>query len=310
MILRHTQFKARFDKRIFVLYCALALSGHNIFNGTTLSVQPIYKKFQKKLNKEWGDFLPKFQKYFTRDHYVQYLLWTLRHSDFPEFKLTNKKKDSLQKDDNWFVGFDKLIRDFYQKAEIGGMFEEYVNITSRVIENEGKIVLRFLNEKLKPLHTEKVSFQKVYIVPNLLETKGAGFGVLLPSLAYVLFSPTFTQQDNILVLHEFLHCIINPIIDESKVMKRKFHVFKKIYPSITTDQSRKYYPQWEWVGYEYLVKLVLLVLLSPKERGVQMKKEKSWGFRRIEKMYSLFQRVYSSKNDLRGALSQFLSGCK
>lgn len=74
-------------------------------------------------------------------------------------------------------------------------------------------------------------------------------------------------------------------------VKKQFRIFRSLYKRLTTTETRKYYSQWQWIGYEYLVKIVLLGLLTEAERKKQIAYELSWGFKGIQKMYEIYHKL-------------------
>jgi len=278
------------DQRVFTLFCALNLTEHNKIKESILKVSPQYHQIQKHLKKNHNKFISKFTTFFKKDHYIQYLIWVLRHSEFPDFELKAKNEDSIQHSDIWFAGFDKIIKEFYLEAKIDNLWDDIQANNNQAIkwykEKTQKSVLQIMDI----FKNEKLFFQEVCIVPNLLETLGAGCGVLVSSTAYIVFGSTYNEsKDTDLIAHELLHNIINPIIDNDPILKKQFKVFKDIYLKITTPDSRKYYSKWEWVGYEYLVKIVHAQIMPVNKREKYFNLENKWGFPKVEEYFSIYQ---------------------
>lgn len=277
------------NKRIFTLFCALALIEHNKNKDCILKVNPQYYQIQKALKKRCAVFSSKFLAYFKKDHYIQYLVWVLRHSDFPGFKLITKNKDSIQHIDSWFAGFDKIIKEFYFKAGIDDLWNNIQIKNKQTVKWYEQKTKKTVQQIIDIFKNDNLFFQEICIIPNLLETRGAGCGPLIKPTAYIVFGHTFKKnQDCNLIVHELLHSVVNPLIDSDIELQKEFYVFEKLYQEITTADSRKYYPVWQWIGYEYLVKITHADIMTKGKREKYFKLENSWGFPKVEEFYKIY----------------------
>lgn len=295
------------DKRIFCLYCALVSCNiHEKFK-KNLSKSNFYKELQSHFQHLKLSSRKKLELFFNRNHYFQYLCWVLRHSDFPEFKLRTRNKDSLQKPDSWFDGFDEVLRRFYKEAEIKKLWERSKPKYQKIIflyqeETEKKIleVIRRVREKKIKLY-----FNEIVLIPNLLEAIGVGFAPMIPPRAYIIFGPSTKKVNTSLIIHEFLHHLINPLLEEKEI-KKKLIIFRKKYFSFTTPLSRKFYPKWSWIASEYFVRAFQATLIQNKiEREKFLKMEEKQGFPKIKWFFYCFQK-FKHRDSMRKQIIEIL----
>ncbi|MCK4520733.1 DUF4932 domain-containing protein [Candidatus Parcubacteria bacterium] len=298
------------DERVFCLFCALILCNvHQKFK-EKLPKSSFYKNVQNYLQSLNISNIKMMEQFFDRGHYVQYLCWTLRQSDFPEFKLKTKNKDSLQKPNIWFQGFNQVLRKFYKEAEIKKLWQKSKPNYQKVISFYKRKTNSQILQIIKHLEKENIEwhFNEIILIPNLLETTGAGSAPLITPRAYIVFGPSFEKVDTYLIIHEFLHHLINPILEEKKI-KKKSEIFKKLYPLLTNSISRKFYPKWQWIISEYFVRGLQASFIQNKTKQEKFfAEEKKQGFSKIKwftycffklkNKYSLKEKIIEILNEL------------
>ena len=184
-----------------------------------------------------------------------YVVWVLRHSKLPEFKKLGFR-DKNQKPESWYRGFDETFKDFYHQADLNKLWLESSKLYLKKIEGYKKEVPAIIKNALSYLRVEKIrNFNEVILIPNLLIT--GGFGPLMDKKAIIIIDP-FGYKKKIyfnLITHEFLHSIVNPLTDE-RVNKKIINNSKSLYKKLTTNTSRKHYPEWWMIVNEYLIRAI------------------------------------------------------
>lgn len=273
-------FKA--DKRIFTLFCGLYSTKANYFaHISDKKLGPFGKRIKHILFKKRFKSTSKLRKYFEREHPYYFIIWVLQHSNPPQFKKLYKKWEgefSL----SWYKSFGETLREFCYEANISQLWRGYQEEASREINKYRKITLSVLQEILEYLRIEKLPFKKIILIPNLLDAIGAGYGPVIGKKIYIIFSPTNKEGPNIQLLrHEFLHSIINPLI-QKKINKEIIKRDKQLIQGMITSPALEYYNDLELIIIEYILRAIELRLLPSNKKNQYIQKQIKLGFPQIE----------------------------
>lgn len=145
-----------------------------------------------------------------------------------------------------------------------------------------KISSLFIQKILNYLKIKKLPFKKIIFIPNLLEAIGAGYGATIRDRAYVIFSLSKSNLNIQLLRHEFLHNIINPLIQKRRINKKIIQENKQLLRKIVSPTFLKYYDDPEIIAVEYIIRTIELRLFSTKKRSQYIRDQIKSGFSYIE----------------------------
>jgi hypothetical protein len=270
------------DKRIFTLFCALHSTRASYFKRISdKKLSLVGKEVRAFLLKKKFKTTYKLKNYFNKYFPYYFITWVLQYSVPPQFKkLYRKWKGELSL--NYYRGFDKLVREFYFEANIFQLWKEYRGEYLKESDKYRDIVSLYIQEILNYLKIKKLPFKKVIFIPNLLDAIGAGYGATIYDRAYVIFGPSKRKLNIRLLHHEFLHNIINPLIQENRINKRVIKENKHLLRKIISPILLKYYDNSEIIAIEYIIRTIELRLFSTKKRVQYIRDQIKRGFPYIE----------------------------
>lgn len=238
------------DIRLFTLYAFMNYTGYydSSNNSESSSVRTMLMEDLKKMNLTLSDN----KYYMNKDIQSSYYRNALRDlGSPPKFEIIGHKGNII----NCLLDLPENLREFYLKADIESLynkFEPYYNTELRKFEDKSLTALVILNNYLK-INNEDVP--KINIEINLLDAcgKGTSFTSIdkYKGNAVITLVPSKDQYIQG-VIHEYLHFIINPIVDNLQSAVSKLEYKAKDIPS--DSQAYLYYKDWSANINESIVK--------------------------------------------------------
>ena len=222
------------DLNIFTLYSFLNTVGYDDENNKS-GMHPQRIQIRNNLFKiaedlDTSDFKSYFQTYYLENkvHLFHFNTYALSLSKDTDFKLVNTNYST-----SLLPNLNSILKDFYSKFGIKALWErmaESHNIISakynEVSENIVNIAQSYFSEK----PDSKIT---ITVVPNLLESYFRNKSILIENDLYLLFGPYKNNGANTEgISHEYLHLLVNPIIDKYNKEINAFCIFisfKKIH---------------------------------------------------------------------------------
>lgn len=268
----------KLDKRIFTLFCALEVAEIEYFKDVSLNkLSAVGREIKNFFYKRKIKSLYKLKKILKKRHPYYFIIWMLQHFDPPSLKRLYKKWEG-ELSLNWYGNFGELIKEFYFEAEIGKLWEKYQKEYKKEIKRYQKSAPLIIQKAINYLKIKKPPFKKIIFVPNFLDKIGAGYGPTVHKKAYIIFSPNKKNINTQLIRHEFLHSIINPLVQgcgrNNKLIQRN----KRFLQKTATSFSLKYYDEPEAITSEYIIRAIEGRLVSSNKRSNYIKKQVRLGF--------------------------------
>lgn len=265
-------------KGIFTLFCALGFTKTNYFGEISdKKISNISKEVSSFLSKKKIPSVSRLKKFFKKQHPYYFVNWVLQHSDPPQFKRLYRKwggELSLK----WYKGFGKFLRRFYFEADIAQLWERYQETYSKEIGRYRKKSFSIIQKALIYLRIKKTPFKKIVFIPNLLDKIGAGYGPTVHKKAYIIFGPSKTNINTQLICHEFLHSIINPLVQRCDRNNKLIQRNKRFLQKAASSFSLKYYDEAEAITSEYIIRAIEGRLVSFNKRSNYIKEQIKLGF--------------------------------
>ena len=276
----------QFHKGLFALYCAFGLLDHNDEYGAIVSEHPTFKIMCEFASKNNIKIKPELQIILSKGHPALYIVRVLRYdANF----IAKGLKHSLEKSESWYGNFDKLLADFYFSNNLLSLeticLPYYEKIGFSYLKHSTALINKLNKNAL--INPKKYNLSKLILLPNPIDRTSNGYGPKIGSVAFVIFVP-YKKESNIgVIAHEYLHSIINPLFESSEMVSfvKKTERLASKYVDM---KVLKYYPKWEWILIEYIVRSY--EILIKKDRIEYLQDEKEFGFREIE----LFTEAISS----------------
>ena len=147
-----------------------------------------------------------------RLHPGYYIKYVLSLSEPPVFEENQVIKPLLP--ELSLAGFNTVLAQFYRDADIHslclefqGRHEEEIRRLQDIVPPALTGVNRFLGIDAPP--------RKIIVIPNLLD--GSGYGMVIADAGYLVIRPPYSDfATRRLVEHEYIHIVINPILDENE----------------------------------------------------------------------------------------------
>lgn len=238
------------DLRLFTLYAFMNYTGYYDAsnNSESSNVRTMLMEDLKKMNLKLSDN----KYYLNKDIQSSYYRNALRDlGSAPKFEIIGHKGNII----NCLLDLPESLKEFYLKADIENLYikyEHYFNNELKKIEDKSLTALVILNNYLK-INNEDVPSINVEI--NLLDAYGKGSSFTsvdkYKGNAVITLVPSKDQYIQG-VVHEYLHCIINPIIDNLQGEVNKLSYKSKEIPS--DSQAYLYYKDWSANVGESIVK--------------------------------------------------------
>lgn len=237
LLKRHIKFEN--DIRLFTLYAFMNYTGYyNISNNSGTELRNMLMDDLGKINLNLSD-----KKYYSnKEVQSSYYRNTLRDlGSAPDFEIIGHRGNIL----NCLLDLPESLKEFYLKADIESLYNKYnpyYNAELKKIEDKSLTAIVIINNYLK-INNEDIPDIDIEI--NLLDEYGKGTGFTSVDKyrgnAVITLGPSKDQYVQN-VVHEYLHCIINPIVDNLQSEVNKLSYKSNEIPSYS--QAYLYYNNW------------------------------------------------------------------
>lgn len=228
------------DIRLFTLYAFMNYTGYgNESNSSGFSeVRTKVIEDLDKMNLKLAD-----NKYYSnKDVQFSYYRNTLRDmGSAPDFDIIGHKGNILES----LLDLPSSLKEFYLKADIESLYNKYRPYYSaelKKIEDKSLTAIVVINNFLK---IDNEDIPNIDIEINLLDVydRNASFVSVdkYKGNAVITLGPS-KEPDVQSVIHEYLHCIINPIVNNLQSEVNKLSYKTKEIP--TYSQAELYYKDW------------------------------------------------------------------
>jgi hypothetical protein len=227
----HIRFQL--DVRVFATMAAINAAGFDL-DAADLEQNPVRRLVRERLSRLDTDLQARLRKFYTV-HDVEldaikqqskYLSFSLVLSGPPGFAFpgdsrTDAPQEALDKvpiipvDAQSLVGFERLVKETWEKAELARLWEEVRPFYLREVESYRPQIHSMILDCLRYMRTEArlALDRQILFTPDLLN----GYGIVnarnIGHDYFLLVGPTRTQSKSIRgVRHEYLHFMIDPLI--------------------------------------------------------------------------------------------------
>lgn len=264
------------DERLFTFMAALNAAGYDDENNPG-GLHPVRQAVRAQLD---GQPLPSLSRLRWRlrlcrvIHESQCIHWLLQRGGPPAFE--------RQADGWWlpvpaflFLGFDTALRDFYVEAEIARLWAEHRPAYEAEVTRYQDLLGPSLQTTLGYLRLSAPATGRVVMLPNLLDAYWRGYGPAVGSTSYIVSGPA--QRPNVgLVQHEFMHPIINPLVDANLDAIEPAQV-QRLFGQLKGQVSRGY-RNWGAVLHESVIRAIEVRLAEADARAPMLANEEAQGF--------------------------------
>jgi hypothetical protein len=285
------------DIRLFALYAFMNYTGYGEGNnGSGFSdVRNKVMEDLSKMNLKLSD-----NKYYSnKEVQFSYYRNTLRDmGSVPNFDIIGHKGNILES----LLDLPDSLKEFYLKADIESLYNKYRPYYSaelNKIEDKSLTNIVVINNYLK---IDNEDIPNIDIEINLLDAYGRNPSFALidkyKGNAVITLSPS-EEPDIQSVVHEYLHCIINPVVNNLQSEVNKLSYKTKEVPVYS--QAKLYYNDWSVNVEESIVK-VLEYRAIGGNRKTSIKNAMDDGF--ILTQY--FDERFDEFKDYKGSLNDFI----
>jgi hypothetical protein len=228
------------DIRLFTLYAFMNYTGYS--DGSSSSG---FSEVRTKVMEDLGKMNLKLSdnQYYTKKE-VQFSYYRNALRDMgsvPYFNIIGHKGNILES----ILDLPSRLKEFYLKADIESLYNKYrpyYNAELNKIEDKSLTAMVIINNYLK---IDNEDIPNIDIEINLLDSYGrnAVFALVdkYKGNAVITLGPS-KEPDVQSVIHEYLHCIINPIVNNLQSDVNKLSYKAKEIP--TYSQAKLYYKDW------------------------------------------------------------------
>lgn len=261
------------DERTFTLFAALNAAGYDDENfGATY--HPVRQQVRQYLANRPFSGLNRLRMQLKLMDSYGFVLWAMHYGGPPEF--ARQEGDWADMPGFMFFGLEGILRDFYQEVDIASLWQEvqpqYELEAARYQQVAGQAAL----EAIDYTRLGAAPFQKLIVIPNLLDAHWRGYGPQIGDNAYVVAGPTRDEPDLGLIQHETLHPIIGPLVEanldaiDPQKAKSLYAVIRVRVPSG--------YGTWEAIVEESVIWALNARLVEPEWRENSLRNAEQAGF--------------------------------
>jgi hypothetical protein len=264
------------DERLFTFMAALNAAGYDDENNE-LGMHPVRQAVRAELAGKNLASLARLRPHLQMCrliHESQCIHWLLQRGGPPDF--------SRQSAGWWldlpgflFLGMDGALSDFYAEAGIATLWHTYRPEYVAEIVRYQDLLGPSLKVTLAYLRLDAPTSGRVVMLPNLLDSYWRGYGQAVGETSYILSGPAETPNIS-LVQHEFMHPIINPLVDanlaavEPELARQLFAHHK--------DEVGRGYQSWEGILHESVIRAVEVRLADAADQETILANGEAQGF--------------------------------
>jgi hypothetical protein len=211
------------DVRVFTVMAALNAAGFDYeTSGREMSqVRQIIRQETEKIDPSLLEELRAFYGGHNlaaddADQQVAYTSLALLLSGPPDFQVTVQEKE-MPEDVKEVLGFEKLVREFYQVANIQSLWQSQLPAYEEELASYRTVVKDLMVQTLDyfRIPSRVAMDRQIFLIPDLLNAKGIVNVRNLDLVYYVVVGPTDEAAENHRQFqHEYLHFLIDPLIEK------------------------------------------------------------------------------------------------
>ena len=211
------------DVRVFTVMAALNAAGFDHeTSGREMSV--VRQLIRRETEKFDSALLGKLRTFYSShnltteasDQQVAYTSLALLLSGPPEFQVTVQEVE-LPEDVKQILGFEKLVKEFYEKANIESLWQSQQPAYEEELTSYQTVVKDLIAQTLDyfRIPPRVVLDREIILIPDLLNAKTIVNVRNLDLVYYVVVGPTDEAAENHhQIQHEYLHFLIDPLIEK------------------------------------------------------------------------------------------------
>ena len=211
------------DVRVFTVMAALNAAGFD-YETSGRDMSGVRQLVRREIKKIDPDLLERLQSFYSShnptmddaDQQVAYTSLALLLSGPPEFEVTIQETE-LPEDVQQVLGFEKLVKEFYETASIGSLWQSQQPTYEAELISYQTVVKDLIAQTLDyfRIPPRVVLDRQIILIPDLLNAKTIVNVRNLDLVYYVVVGPTDEAAENHhQIQHEYLHFLIDPLIEK------------------------------------------------------------------------------------------------
>ncbi|MEE2838918.1 MAG: tetratricopeptide repeat protein [Acidobacteriota bacterium] len=211
------------DVRVFTVMAALNAAGFD-HETSGRDMSGVRQRIRRETEKVDSVLLGKLRTFYSShnltmeasDQQVAYTSLALLLSGPPEFQVTVQEGE-LPEDVKQILGFEKLVKEFYEKANIESLWQSQQPAYEEELTSYQTVVKDLIAQTLDyfRIPPRVVLDREIILIPDLLNAKTIVNVRNLDLVYYVVVGPTDEAAENHhQIQHEYLHFLIDPLIEK------------------------------------------------------------------------------------------------
>ncbi|MDA2933683.1 tetratricopeptide repeat protein [Acidobacteria bacterium AH-259-D05] len=274
------------DIRVFAVMAALNAAGFD-YETAGKEMSEVRRHIRQEVQKTDQSLLEQLRTFYRGhssgadelDQQVAYTSLALLLSEPPDFQVVVKEEE-MPEDARQVLGFEQLVREFYQEANIEPLWQIQQPAYEREIASYRSVIKDLIGQTLDyfRIPPRVVLDRQIILIPDLLNAKTIVNARNLEHVYYIVVGPTDKAAENYRQLqHEYLHSLIDPLIEKFGIILVEHGdllELAQIQPQLKTQFRNKYF----LLVAESLIESVLLRLHHPEEINRELVKLFRQGF--------------------------------
>ena len=211
------------DVRVFTVMAALNAAGfdHETAGRDMSGVRQLIRRETENVDSVLLEMLRTFYSSHNlsteaADQQVAYTSLALLLSGPPDFQITVQEEE-MPEDVKQVLGFEKLVKEFYETANIGSLWQSQQPAYEEELTSYRTVVQDLIAQTLNyfRIPPRVVLDREIILIPDLLNAKTIVNVRNLDFVYYVVVGPTDEAAENYhQIQHEYLHFLIDPLIEK------------------------------------------------------------------------------------------------
>ncbi|MFW6015416.1 MAG: hypothetical protein ACOCRK_03200 [bacterium] len=231
---RDNNIKILYDIRVFTLFAFLNRVGNYDAERDGEIMTPERQRLRsdilKKLNDIDFDKVYEWRQFYedNKDHNYLYLSYVLTLGSPPEFNHIVPKEQLDSKSAIFYLnGFNKVLSSFYKECDIEELYFEYLEegLFDKIDEYDMDNIKEDISDMYSYLRMIDDKSINISIIPNSFDQHWSSYAIIFDKTLYIIDG--HKAYNNGLNIHEYLHFIINPMVE--KHMEKHRDNFVKVF---------------------------------------------------------------------------------
>lgn len=290
-----------YDIKVFTIYSFMNYTGYDVENNKAYhEIRGMVRKDLKSKDINLSDnnyYKNRKSDFGSYEEALKYI------GDEPNFELLTSK-EKIKGD---IKDLNKYLKEFYEKADIEELYEKYKPVYAKEINRLKEATEDDILNAVEYLRIDVEDIPECHIHFNPLNAfwRGGSTESLDGNVYDLIIGPDYSPNE-LNVTHEFLHTIINPILDElGKEIKEDEHNMSEV--NNKKAKTKYGYGSWETIVDESFVRALsaLVVYRNDSESTIKyhIESETNDGFVMTQYIYDRFTNDY---DDFDGTLKEFI----